>query len=254
VAGVPISRGEANATWGSLSILMTTVGTEQDLGLPDGLNDNKIINRLISLQASDIDTKVILVTKDINMRLKARACGIEAEDYQKDQMISNLKDLTKGYVHFEGSFWDSVPSADTYTLAASVYHRIPRNGRVCAMHLNQFILDEQGFVGQIVYMSDGQVTLVDLHRDSLLNRTAWGLRARNLYQALALHLLLDTDLHLVTLVGPSGSGKTILALAAAIEMTIEQKMFNRIVDTRSTPPLAEEHGFLPGTEEEKMDP
>lgn len=81
-----------------------------------------------------------------------------------------------------------------------------------------------------------------------------GLRPKNLQQAMALQLLMDPDVHLVTLTGAAGSGKTILALAAAIEMTVEQKRFNKIIATWSTPPLAEEHGFLPGTEEEKMDP
>jgi PhoH-like ATPase len=87
-----------------------------------------------------------------------------------------------------------------------------------------------------------------------MHRQAWGLRPRNLHQALALHLLMDPFVHLVSLTGAAGSGKTILALAAAIEMTVVGKRFNKIIATRSTPPLAEEHGFLPGTEEEKMDP
>jgi PhoH-like ATPase len=88
----------------------------------------------------------------------------------------------------------------------------------------------------------------------LMERGAWGLKPRNLHQAFALDLLLDPDVHLVTLTGAAGSGKTILALAAALEMTMEKKLYNKIIVTRSTPPLAEEHGFLPGTEEEKMDP
>src|SRR5690606_29786576 len=93
-----------------------------------------------------------------------------------------------------------------------------------------------------------------LPRESLLEQQAWGLKPMNIHQAIALNLLLDPDVHLVTLTGAAGSGKTILALAAAIEMTIEHRRYNKIIATRSTPPLAEEHGFLPGTEEEKMDP
>jgi PhoH-like ATPase len=87
-----------------------------------------------------------------------------------------------------------------------------------------------------------------------MHLNAWGLKPRNIYQAMALHALMDPDIHLVNLTGPAGSGKTILALAAAIELTVARKHYNKIIVTRSTPPLAEEQGFLPGTEEEKMDP
>jgi PhoH-like ATPase len=120
--------------------------------------------------------------------------------------------------------------------------------------INQFVLDEEGFVGRVVAVTEGQVTLLHMSHQSLLQQAAWGLKPINIHQALALNLLLDPDVHLVTLTGAAGSGKTILALAAAIEMTVEKKHFNKIIATRSTPPLAEEQGFLPGTEEEKMDP
>jgi len=103
-------------------------------------------------------------------------------------------------------------------------------------------------------VENGVVTLRHYKADSLMEQEAWGLKPMNIQQAIALQMLLDPDVHIVTLTGAAGSGKTILALAAAIEMTVEQKSFNKIIATRSTPPLAEDHGFLPGTEEEKMDP
>jgi PhoH-like ATPase len=83
---------------------------------------------------------------------------------------------------------------------------------------------------------------------------AWGLKPRDLYQAMALNLLLDPQIHLVNLTGSAGSGKTILALAAAIEQTVATKLYRRIIVTRSTQGLDEDIGFLPGTEEEKMEP
>src|SRR5690606_32284438 len=96
---------------------------------------------------------------------------------------------------------------------------------------NQFILDEQGFVGRIMSVEAGVVTLRHYSEQTLMDQQAWGLRPMNIQQAVALHLLLDPDIHLVTLTGAAGSGKTILALAAAIEMTVEQKRFNKIIAT-----------------------
>ena len=120
--------------------------------------------------------------------------------------------------------------------------------------MNQYLVDSQGFVARITDINDKTITLWDRSGDKLLNQQAWGLTPRDIYQAVALDLLLDQDIHLVTLTGSAGSGKTILALAAAIEMTVAQNRFNRIIATRSVRGLDEDIGFLPGTEAEKMEP
>ena len=252
--GVPIWREATRNHLGTLSVLMDAPEGKHHEPLNRELNDNKIINQLVALQAGDIDTKVVLVTKDINMRLKARACGLAAEDYHNDQLVSDIKQLASGYHEVRGSFWDRVGRVDTVQGVGETLHFIPRETIAEPLFLNQFILDEEGFVGLVREVDAEKVVLADLPREKLMHRTAWGLKPRNIHQALALHLLMDPNVHLVSLTGPAGSGKTILALAAAIEMTITQRRFNKIIATRSTPPLAEEHGFLPGTEEEKMDP
>ena len=87
-----------------------------------------------------------------------------------------------------------------------------------------------------------------------MSQETWGLKPRDIYQAMALNLLLDPDVHLINMTGSAGSGKTILALAAAIEMTLTDKLYRRIIATRSTQGLDEDIGFLPGTEAEKMEP
>lgn len=252
--GVPIWRDITRTHLGTLSVLMDTQDGPGKDYLSNELNDNKIINQLVTLQAADISTKIVLVTKDINMRLKARACGLSAEDYHNDQLVSDIKQLARGYHEVSGSFWDRVKSVDTVQGMGETLHHVPRDCIDDALYINQFIVDEEGFVGRVREIERDSVVLVDLPRESLMNQQAWGLVPRNIHQALALNLLMDPNVHLVSLTGPAGSGKTILALAAAIEMTIVERRFNKIIATRSTPPLAEEHGFLPGTEEEKMDP
>jgi len=251
--GVPIWRDITRSHQGTLSVLMDMQDGAKDYLSPE-LNDNKIINQLVTLQTADINTKVVLVTKDINMRLKARACGLSAEDYQNDQLVSDIKQLARGYHELEGSIWDRVKRVETVQGMGETLHFVPRESLDESLFLNQFIVDAEGFVGRVREVDSEKVVLVDLPREQLMNQQAWGLTPRNIHQALALNLLMDPNVHMVSLTGPAGSGKTILALAAAIEMTIVERRFNKIIATRSTPPLAEEHGFLPGTEEEKMDP
>lgn len=255
--GVPISRG--NQCLGTLSVLMPLPRDDNPRLLPENLNDNRIINDIALLKSHDPGRRYILVTKDINMRLKARACGIDAEDYHNDQLLSDIRQLTRGYFEVAGSFWDRINTVETHQHGPETLHHISQAHLVDdvfgnSIHPNQFIIDEQGFVGRVLCVNNDVVIIRHLRRDVLMNQQVWGLEPMNIHQAIALDLLLDPDVHLVTLTGPAGSGKTILALAAAIEMTVDHRRYNKIIATRSTPPLAEEHGFLPGTEEEKMDP
>ena len=138
-------------------------------------------------------------------------------------------------------------------------HRIPRaaiqrNDWLRDIHANQFILDGTDFVGKVHEITDEHITLLHMNRQHMMEQQAWGLKPRDIYQAMALYLLLNPDIHIVNLTGTAGSGKTILALAAAIEMTVAKKMYRRIIATRSTQGLDEDIGFLPGTEAEKMEP
>ena len=252
-AGVPIWRAAQREYLGSLSVLLDQPeGGVQTLA--NSLNDNKIINLLVALQLSEPSTELVLVTKDINMRLKARACGVASEDYSNDQLVSDIKQLAKGYSDFEGSFWGRCNRVDTVQAMGETRHYLKRADWADAVYANQFIKDEMGFIGRVLSVDDEHIVLRDLNEDRLMSQEVWGLRPHNILQAMALDLLVDPDVHLVSLTGPAGSGKTILALATAIEQSIEDKRFSKIIATRSTPPLAEEHGFLPGTEEEKMDP
>ncbi|MGH8331788.1 MAG: PhoH family protein, partial [Pseudomonas sp.] len=250
--GVPIQRGKGGPK-GLLSILMSK-RAEPNIILPEHLNDNIIINQLIDLHAREPKLPVVLVTKDINMRLKARACGIAAEDYSTDQLVDDVSLLPNGYHNMTGSFWDRVRNVDTRQDHGRTWHQVQLIDNLPAVHINEFIIDEQGFVGWIKEIEEDKLLILDLHQEPLLHQEAWGLKPRDIYQSLALYALLDPDIHLVNLTGAAGSGKTILALAAAIEQTMVSKRYRRIIATRSVQGLDQEIGFLPGTEAEKMEP
>ncbi|HTN29525.1 MAG TPA: PhoH family protein [Pseudomonas sp.] len=250
--GVPILRGKSGPS-GSLSILMNRPGAQQSL-LPETINDNRIINQLLDLGQRRPERDVVLVSKDINMRLKARACGIAAEDYQTDQLVDDVSLLSRGYHSLSGSFWERVDKVETRQELGRTWHRVQLTDNLPAVNLNEFILDGQGFVGWIKRIDDDELLILDLHQEQLLSLEAWGLQPRDIHQALALYALLDPDIHLVNLSGAAGSGKTILALAAAIEQTLVSKRYQRIIVTRSVQGLDEDIGFLPGTEAEKMEP
>lgn len=249
--GVPIPREERKR--GLLSIMLDKP-MQQSLLLPNDLNDNKIINSLIFLQQQKPKLQIILVTKDINMRLKARGCGIESEDYHNDQLVSDIESVSTGFHQFEDSFWDSIEKVETQQDNAQTFHRIARNQLPDNIFINQYFVDDQGFVGRIKALDKETVLVRDIPREQLMAQEAWGLKPRDVYQAIALDLLLDPDIHLVNLTGAAGSGKTILALAAAIEMTVAQDRYRRIIATRSVRGLDEDIGFLPGSEAEKMEP
>jgi len=251
--GVPIRRGEKSQPLGSLSILMTQPPDKVTI-LPTHLNDNKILNDVFALRNRFPDRRTVLVSKDINMRLKARSCGLESEDYHNDQLVSDIKLLSKGYLEIEGSLWDHIDNVASGFSHGHVFYHLPRSGPLKGLTANEFIHDGNGFLARVIEVHDETIDLRYLDAHHMLEQQAWGLKPRDIYQAMALDLLLDPDVHIVNLTGSAGSGKTILALAAAIEMSVATHQYRRIIATRSTQGLDEDIGFLPGTEAEKMEP
>lgn len=252
-AGVTIPRHDCAQGMGTLSVLMTEIPDNMVM-LPTHLNDNKILNDVGFLKHTHPGRRVVLVTKDINVRLKARGCGIEAQDYHSDQLLSDIEKLNKGYIEYPDSFWSRVENVETTQHDGRTLHRVARSMFGQEVFPNQFITDENGFLARIIAIENDVVTLLHLNLAKLLHTETWGLKPRDVYQAMAMNLLMDPEVHLVNLAGSAGSGKTILALAAAIEQTVPTKIYRRIIVTRSTQGLDEDIGFLPGTEEEKMEP
>ncbi|BCO17697.1 ATPase [Tenacibaculum sp. KUL152] len=257
LAGVSMEGLGAGQTapTGSLSIFADLNMVEAQQVFTSNENDNRIINVALHLQKTFAPQKVVLVTKDLNMRLKAKGAGLaHVEDYRTDQLITDIKYLSRGFHTFEGNFWDNVKSVDSRQEGRDTIHTVPKS-MLPEAYVNEFLLDEsQQFAGLIEEISSDTLEVLDLGYERLMSRHAWGITPKNIGQAMALHALLDPHIDMVILTGPAGSGKTLLALAAALEMVVERNMYDKIIVTRSTPEIAESIGFLPGTEEEKMLP
>ena len=223
-------------------------------GTPQQANDNRIINVALHLQSKQPEARVCLVTKDINMRLKAKGSGLEnVEDYRRDRVLDDIDYMSKGYEHIAGRFWDQVESVETLREGSQAIHIVSRDV-VPNVHINQFIYDDNGFVGMVRALDDQRMELLDLCRERLMNQHMWGLKPRNLEQAMAFFLVAQPNIDMTVLTGPAGSGKTLIALAYGLHAILEEKRYDKLIVARSTPPMAEDIGFLPGTEEEKMAP
>ncbi|MGB5324076.1 MAG: PhoH family protein [Pseudomonadales bacterium] len=218
-------------------------------------NDDRIINVALHLQAADRNRLVCLVTKDINMRLKAKGSGLEhVEDYRKDKVIEDIEFMAKGYEQYQGDFWSQVDKVETlHGQEGSVLYRLAR-AYLPDAYPHMLVFDEQQFAGHVLDVDDSCIEILHLDRQHLLEQDLWGITPRNFEQAMAFHLIQRDDVDLMVMTGPAGSGKTLIALAYGLQAVMEEKRFDKIVVARSTPPIAEDIGFLPGTEEEKMAP
>lgn len=226
--------------------------------LPQGKADNQILSVVEGLKESVKDRDVVLVSKDINMRLKAAALNLVAEDYYNDKMIEDSDILYSGTLMLPANFWDEHGrNLKSWQKDGRTWYQI-EGSLVPSFLVNQFIWYEQEgatpFYAQVMSVEGNRATVRLI--DDYLNpkHTVWGINARNREQAFALNLLMDPNIDFVTLLGQAGTGKTLLTLAAGLTQTMEQRRFNEIIITRATISVGEDIGFLPGTEEEKMAP
>ena len=230
------------------------------VGLPDTLPghgaDNAILGQALALQREFPDTRVTLVSKDINLRIKAAIIGVHTEDYYSDKTIEDADLLHTGSQELPADFWEKHgKNMQSWQEHARTYYRV-QGPMAREWHVNQFLHQQEadGFEA-IVRSLDEQGTVLELVRDYRTDRhSVWGISARNREQNFALNLLLDPNIDFVTILGPAGTGKTLLTLAAGLAQTLESNRYSEIIMTRVTIPLGEDIGFLPGTEEEKMEP
>ena len=250
-----ITQGSSESPSGKLSIINDYALTQNASTLSFNENDNRIINAAIYIQDSYLSHKVVLITKDINMRLKAKGAGMKhVEDYRTDQLIDDIQFLTKGYFKFDGDFWKNINDCESETQGRCTTHYVKKD-ILPACYMNEYLIDETDhFAGKVTGWNDDKVAIQDISRERLLSKNAWGIQPKNIYQGMALDALLDPTIDLVVLTGPAGCGKTLLALAASLEQVVERGLYDKVIVTRSTPEIAESIGFLPGTEEEKMAP
>ncbi|MBV9890630.1 MAG: PhoH family protein, partial [Rhizobacter sp.] len=228
--------------------------------LPDSLPghgaDNAILANTLALQKTHPQARVTLVSKDINLRIKAAILGVHAEDYSSDKTIEDADLLASGATPLPANFWDKHGKGmESWQQQSRTYYRV-RGPLVREWHTNQFVYDpgESG-VEAIVRKFENDSAVLEINVDYRTERNSvWGVTARNREQNLALNLLMDPDIDFVTVLGPAGTGKTLLTLAAGLAQTLDHNRFSEIIMTRVTIPLGEDIGFLPGTEEEKMEP
>ncbi|HNQ03224.1 MAG TPA: PhoH family protein [Thiobacillaceae bacterium] len=224
--------------------------------LPYCSGDNHILRVVAHLQRRHPGRQVVLVSKDINMRIKARALGFPAEDYFNDKVLEDTDLLYSGVLELPADFWDKhAKGMESWQQDGRSHYRV--TGPLCAnMLVNQFVWQEgpNPFQAMVTAVEGHTATLVTTRDYSHLKNAVWGITARNREQNFALNALMDPDIDFVTLLGQAGTGKTLLTLAAGLTQILEQKRYSEIIMTRVTVPVGEDIGFLPGTEEEKMTP
>jgi PhoH-like ATPase len=229
-------------------------------GLPASLPgvgaDNLILAQTLALQQQRPEARVILVSKDINLRIKAAIIGVHAEDYSSDKTIEDADVLYTGVEALPADFWERHgEDMRSWKEVDRTWYQVT-GPTVANWRPNLFVYEDspQG-IEAIVRRIDGDSATLELARDFRSERhSVWGVTARNREQNFALNLLMDPDIDVVTVLGPAGTGKTLLALAAGLTQTLERNRYAEIIMTRVTVPLGEDIGFLPGTEEEKMEP
>ncbi len=223
--------------------------------LPGSLPDNNILGTALALQGKFNGHSITLVTKDINMRIKASILGLHSEDYHNDKVLEDVELLYKGSDELESDFWESHgKELDSWVEEGRTYYRL-HGPEVANWIPSQFIYTADGNFEAIVREIKDDSAIIETTRDyTSSDHTVWGIRARNREQNFALNLLMDPEIDFVSLLGMAGTGKTLLTLAAGLEQTLEQKRYAEIIMTRVTVPVGEDIGYLPGTEEEKMAP
>lgn len=241
---------------GSLHFQTIAMHSELPIELPTGKADNVILNVVHALQAMYPKRAVVLVSKDINMRLKSRALGLTAEDYLSDHVLDDSDLLYDGVMPLPENFWAKHgKDVESWQQGGTTYYRI--KGPLCSEFMvNEFVYfdGELPLQAQVKEVSGKSAVLATLRDYTHGKNNVWGITARNREQNFALNLLMNPDCDFVSLLGQAGTGKTLLALAAALTQTLETKRYNEIIITRATVPLGDDIGFLPGTEEEKMLP
>lgn len=258
--GIPLpsvnNSSDLHHATGRLFFQTTQMQREIPKELPSHQGDNAILSVAIALQQTITDATVILVSKDINLRIKATVLGLCAEDYYNDKVLDDVDLLYRGSAELAADFWDDLNRLESWTEDGQTFYEV--EGEVVKdWYPNQLIYSpgEHNNIEAVVRSvteNNADIQLIQDYRRE--NHAVWGITARNREQNFALNLLMDPDIDFVTLLGQAGTGKTLLTLAAALTQTVEHKRYSEIIMTRVTVPVGEDIGFLPGTEEEKMTP
>ncbi len=256
LAGLPLPSGGGNGNPGRVFFQTEDARHALPTSLSGENPDNSILSVAIALQQARPDTSTVLVSKDINLRIKARVLGIRAEDYLDDMVLDDASLLYNGMTELPRSLLDGLACESAkWQQSGRTYVKVDET-QARAWSPNQCLYVPDSGKLDVIFRDLGEGgTAIEPVRDFTENgTTVWGIHARNREQNFALNLLMDPELDFVSLLGTAGTGKTLLALAAGLAQTLEDKRFREIVMTRATVPVGDDIGFLPGTEEEKMAP
>ncbi len=242
---------------GRLYFYSDAVKSQLPKGLSPDNSDNTLLGITLDLDKAHPKNEVTLISKDINLRIKAHALGIRAEDYTNDQVLDDADLLYTGMEKLADNFWDDLGDdiAPRTREKGHAYYRI-RDPKARGWYPNQFLFTEgKRPVAVMVRSRADNLATLDVVKDYAQEKQkVWGIHARNREQNFALNLLMDPEIDFVTLLGQAGTGKTLLTLASGLTQTLEEKRYTEVIMTRATVPVGEDIGFLPGTEEEKMEP
>ena len=259
-SGIALAGPSRDLASGSLFLQSEAISSTLPASLPTAKGDNQILAVVMYLSEKFPKREVILVSKDINMRIKARTLGLLAQDYFNDKVLEDTDLLYTGSRELPADFWDKHgKDMESWKEEGRNLYRI--KGPLCAeMLVNEYVHMEspdptERPFNAIVQEVNGKTAVLKTLTDYTHTKNAiWGVIARNREQNFALNLLMDPEIDFVTLLGQAGTGKTLLTLAASLTQVLETKRYSEVIITRVTVPVGEDIGFLPGTEEEKMTP
>lgn len=239
-----LSAGITLESGGSLRVAL--LNNEMLRSIPSELSDQKSDNRILAValevKKSAEQVPVILVTKDTNLRIKADAIGLDAQDYESDKV--DISELYSGFSEFDVSS-ETVDRFYGQGWVESVENLLP----------NQYVVmrdagnPSHSALAKFVSAQNKLVPVIKSGKEGV-----WSIHPRNREQTCALDALLDDSIKIVTLVGKAGTGKTLLAIAAGLHKTAEENVYNRLLVSRPVFPMGKDLGFLPGDIEEKLAP
>ena len=256
--GLPLHTTGHSDARGNLLFQTEPLDYTLPASLPEGKADNQILGVVEALRRKLPQREVVLVSKDINMRVKARALGLNTDDYKNDKTLEDGDLLYSGALALPSDFWASHGQAvESWQQGPHTFYKV--DGPVVPdMYINQFVYfeapGEPSLYARVAEIRGTTAVLRTLKDFNHLKNAVWGVTARNREQNFAMNLLTDPEVDFVTLTGTAGTGKTLMALAAGLTQVLDDRRYTEIIVTRATVSVGEDIGFLPGTEEEKMGP
>ena len=256
--GLPLNTTGFTEATGKLFFQTRPLDLSLPLALPQGKADNQILGVVRALGEQHTPREVVLVSKDINMRVKARALGLQAEDYQNDKALEDGDLLYSGALALPPDFWSKHgKTVESWQQGSHTFYRIS-GPIVPQLLINQFVYfeapGETSLYARVTEIRGKSAVLRTLKDFNHQKNAVWGVTTRNREQNFAMNLLTDPEIDFVTLAGTAGTGKTLMALAAGLTQVLDDRRYTEIIMTRATVSVGEDIGFLPGTEEEKMGP